>query len=365
MITAEFTNEINDLITENLYQWDTYQTLKISGIDFGTIAPRVHFANKKSTEALVVDAFLGSDGSVEVSIPNSLLTEKYDILAYVYINTGLTSKTIKSITIPIIARLKPSEYYQPSDEDIAQIEAIELEAKGIIDGLTASEFNLSENYKRPNIVYYNGSAYMCKSLDTIAGILPTSTAMWQKIVDGAEVTGVKKDSNGNLVFTFSNGKEQVVEMTTTDVSLIDTDEFKAFELTNDEVSKIQVMFEKVSVGKLTSYILDEKFNYLVYIPLNSKAYYARLRSIGSDIQAGIENDIKVETLTPGFHFVRCLHDKTNKMVYHIIDGYESITDYKNEYDYPYINTLIEYPDKTNNGTLYEFYILGMNIPLGA
>ena len=30
MINVEFTNEINDIVTENLYQWDNYQTLKIS-----------------------------------------------------------------------------------------------------------------------------------------------------------------------------------------------------------------------------------------------------------------------------------------------------------------------------------------------
>ena len=70
MINVKFEDGINDLITENLYQWDTYQTLKISGIDFGTVSPTVHFANKKSIEALVVQGELKDDGSVEVSIPN-------------------------------------------------------------------------------------------------------------------------------------------------------------------------------------------------------------------------------------------------------------------------------------------------------
>lgn len=183
MIYAEFKNEINDLVTENLYQWDTYQTLKISGIDFASVAPKVHFANKKSTEALVVNGVLQSDGSVEVSIPNTLLAEKYHILAYIYTNTGLTSKTIKSITIPIIARLKPSEYFQPTDEDIAEIEAIELEAKAIIDGLTASAYSSTKTYKRPNIVFYGCDSYMCKSSVGITGINPTDTTNWQRLTD--------------------------------------------------------------------------------------------------------------------------------------------------------------------------------------
>lgn len=236
MIYAEFTNELNDLLTENLYQWDTYQTLKISGIDFGSVAPKVHFANKKSTVALVVNGALQDDGSVEVSIPNSLLTEKYDILAYIYTNTGLASKTIKSITIPIISRLKPSEYYQPTDEDIAEIEKIELQAKNIINNLYGSEYNSTKKYIRPNIVYYNHNAYMCNSNSEITGVLPTDTTKWVKIVDGAVVTNLIKDSNGNLQFIFSNGQAFTVEMAVKDVELVD---IPAINLTEEEVTKVK------------------------------------------------------------------------------------------------------------------------------
>lgn len=244
MINAEFTSEINDLITENLYQWDTYQTLKITGINFGGVAPRIHFANKKSTEALVVNAVLKTDGSVEVSIPNTLLAEKYDILAYIYTNTGLTSKTIKSITIPIIARLKPSEYYQPSDEDIAQIEAIELEAKAIIDGLTASEYSSTETYKRPNIVYYQLNAYMCISNDEITGVPPTDTSKWQKICSGAAIVSVSVNSSGNLVFTDSNGFNFVTPLGTDECELVD---FPASNLTKEDVEKVKKLANQKTI----------------------------------------------------------------------------------------------------------------------
>lgn len=239
MINVEFTNEINDITTENLYQWDNYQTLKISGISFGSVTPKVHFANKKSKEALVVTGSLQSDGSLEVSIPNSLLTEKYDILAYVYTNTGLTNKTIKSITIPIIARLKPSEYYQPSDEDIAQIEAIELEAKAIIDGLTASEYDENETYKRPNIVYYNQCAYMCNSSVEITGIAPTDTSKWQLIVQGELITGVSVNEEGKLAFTTSKGSTHTVDFSTIDTVAVDDKDIPALNLTKEDVDKVK------------------------------------------------------------------------------------------------------------------------------
>lgn len=239
MINVEFTNEINDITTENLYQWDTYQTLKISGINFGSVTPKVHFANKKSKEALVVTGSLQSDGSFEVSIPNSLLTEKYDILAYVYTNTGLTNKTIKSITIPIIARLKPSEYYQPSDEDIAQIEAIELEAKAIIDGLTASEYDENETYKRPNIVYYNQCAYMCNSSVEITGIPPTDTSKWREIVHGEHISNVSVNEEGKLTFTTSSGTSYSIDFQTKEVTLVDDADIPALNLTQEDVEKVK------------------------------------------------------------------------------------------------------------------------------
>lgn len=236
MINVKFTDDINDLVTENLYQWDTYQTLKISGINFDSITPRVHFANKKSKEALVVKAILKSDGTAEVSIPNSLLTEKYDILAYIYTNTGLTYKTIKSITIPVISRLKPSEYVQPSDEQIAEIEEIELQAKLILNRLYASEYNPSESYARPNIVYYNHSSYMCLSDVEISGVLPTDKSKWQLMAEGAIVTSLTKNSDGNLVFNFSNGTSFIIDITTKDVKLVDNDDIPAFNLTSEDVN---------------------------------------------------------------------------------------------------------------------------------
>lgn len=233
MIDVKFEEGINDLTTENLYQWDTYQTLKISGIDFGGVTPKVHFANKKSTVALVVSGVFTDDGGVKVSIPNSLLAEKYDILAYVYTNTGLTCKTIKSITIPIISRLKPSEYTQPTDEDIAQIEAIELEAKVIIDGLTASEYSSTEKYKRPNIVYYELGSYMCKSNTEITGVLPTDTTKWQKLAQGIRITGISVNDDGYLVITCNDGASFNIGFRTKNVTTVNSTDFPALGITKD------------------------------------------------------------------------------------------------------------------------------------
>lgn len=238
MINAEFNESINDLTTENLYQWDSYQTLRITGIDFGSVSPKVHFANKKSVEALAVQGVLKNDGSCEVSIPNTLLGEKYDIVAYIYTNTGLTYKTIKSITIPIVPRLKPTNYTQPTNEEIAEIEEIEIQAKGIIDGLTASEYDENESYKRPNIVYYNQNAYMCKASNEVTGILPTDTTIWQEIVHGEHIANVGVDNEGKLTFTTSSGTTFSIDFQTKDGNLVDDADIPALNLTAHDVEKL-------------------------------------------------------------------------------------------------------------------------------
>lgn len=278
MIKAEFNESINDLTTENLYQWDSYQTLVISGIDFASITPKVHFCNKKSLEALAVQGVLKDDGTCEVSIPNTLLGEKYDILAYIYTNSGLTYKTIKSITIPIIPRLKPTNYTQPSNEEIAEIEEIELQAKAILNGLYISEYDSTKAYKRPNIVYYNYSSYMCTSSTEITGVLPSDTTKWQLMAEGAIVTGLSKDQNGNLVFIFNNNTSFTVQIAVTETSAVGSDEIPALDLTADEISNIRNTGKKIT-GQFNSE--TDPTSYSVTLPSPGLYYYYQISSAGA------------------------------------------------------------------------------------
>ena len=240
MIYVKFEDGINDITTQNLYQWDTYQSLKISGIDFTKNKPTIHFANKKSKEALVVSGVIDdTDNTFKVSIPNSLLAEKYDIVAYVYSNTAFTHQTIKTITIPITPRLKPTEYSQPSDEDIQEIEVIELEARAIIDNLTASEYSNTATYRRPNVVYYQGNTYMCNSGSDITGVLPTDTTKWTMTCKGTYLISMSKDDSGNLVFHYKDGTSYTVDIALTECNTVDDTNVPSLLLTSDDVNKIK------------------------------------------------------------------------------------------------------------------------------
>lgn len=118
MITAEFTSELVNLRVTNLFQWDVNQVLKIMGLDFGSSAVEVHFANKKSTSATVVLSTTPTNGTVFVNIPNELMKEPYDIVAYVYKTDGTTKSTTNTVTIPIVKRPQPNDYKDTSGGNI-------------------------------------------------------------------------------------------------------------------------------------------------------------------------------------------------------------------------------------------------------
>ena len=117
MITAEFQSDIVNLQVTNLFQWDVNQVLKITGLNLTNLV-EVHFCNKKSTSATVVNSTTPTNGEVLVNIPNKLLTEPYNIVAYVYVTEGSTRSTTNTITIPVVTRAKPNDYVDTSGGSI-------------------------------------------------------------------------------------------------------------------------------------------------------------------------------------------------------------------------------------------------------
>lgn len=121
MISVTFQNDVNTVTSaDSLYQWDVGQSLQIKGLSL-TVAPKVHFATKLDDTAYVVQSQMSS-GTITVGIPDKVLTHGYPVIAYVYLEQGVDKRTIKSITIPLIKRPKPSEWRETNAESI--IEAV-------------------------------------------------------------------------------------------------------------------------------------------------------------------------------------------------------------------------------------------------
>lgn len=151
MISVTFTSDIENITCDtHVYQWDSGRTLEIKGLTF-TDTPAVHFANKMSKNAFAVEPTL-ANGILIVNIPNSLLCEPHNIVAYVYCFDNNQCKTIKTVFIPLEKRTKPADYIFEGDEGIFTM--AEINAK--VDELIATTNAHYDSYVQAKNVELNG-----------------------------------------------------------------------------------------------------------------------------------------------------------------------------------------------------------------
>lgn len=91
--------------TQSLHQWDYGQQLEIESFDLPALV-EVHFACQGMTEAIVETCSV-ADGVGVVTIPTPCLEQTSTITAWVYEINGTCGTTTKTITIPVIARVRP------------------------------------------------------------------------------------------------------------------------------------------------------------------------------------------------------------------------------------------------------------------
>lgn len=230
MINVDFIDS-SEVTTERIYQWDIGRKLKISNTG-SAIAPVVHFCNKKSEKALAVESILSGDFYI-ADIPNGLLQEEYDIIAYIYVGSEEEAKTIKVAHIPVTKRLKPETYVATEDENVIDFLTISAEMKSLLDGLVITEYDSTKSYIKPNIVYYKGSSYICKSETTITNVLPTDTTKWGLMCEsGANVSQITF-SNDTLYFKLQDNTMVDVPLGSVAVSVVEIEPV-AFSITKDE-----------------------------------------------------------------------------------------------------------------------------------
>jgi hypothetical protein len=130
MLRVNF-NGYGNYTTDSVYQWDLNHVLAIQGISISP-APTVHFCNKKSETAIVVQSEL-VDGVITVPIPNQLLEDPYPIIAYIHTYNDNNAKTVEVINIPLIRRAKPDDYQFIENVDVMNFERLEADMKAFID----------------------------------------------------------------------------------------------------------------------------------------------------------------------------------------------------------------------------------------
>lgn len=130
--------------TDSVYQWDLNRRLAIRGLDYDS-APAIHFSNKMSTEALVVQSTI-EDGVIYCDVPNILLQEPYDIIGYVCSCVDQELTTYETIRIPVITRVKPADYAYSDNVEIltyyalmSEITSVKASTEKELENLDASK----------------------------------------------------------------------------------------------------------------------------------------------------------------------------------------------------------------------------------
>lgn len=141
-VKAKFSAGQTDITVTALHQWDYGQQLEIEAPDIPESIIEVHFACQGMTEAVVHSCtYTGGNGTVP--IPDRCLEQPSTITAWVYEVEKVDDKivkctTTKTITIPIIARTKPSRGEVPQNFVDTATELI-AEVNEVINDLNTGE----------------------------------------------------------------------------------------------------------------------------------------------------------------------------------------------------------------------------------
>ena len=125
-----YLNHFGTYSTDAVYQWDQNHTLNIEGENSQDVTT-VHFTNKSRDRAIVCET-TDVDGAKVVNVPNELLEEPYDVIAYVHIYNDNHAKTVEIINIPLIKRAKPTDYQFTDNVPVMTFERLEKDIKDFI-----------------------------------------------------------------------------------------------------------------------------------------------------------------------------------------------------------------------------------------
>ena len=220
MINANFSElQTGDIliINDNLWQYDTGQQLRITGISRLSETTEVHFGLKYTDRAIVKTGEY-QDNALTVDIPNLFLEYADSTPAKVWVHireSESAAKTILEIHIPIIPRERPDDYISP--EDIAGSTAIQIAVNSYLDahpemftgriasvkdygakgdGETDDTKAIKQAIEENNLVIFPEGEYLTNGGVSVANL--SDRTLWAR---GAEV---KFDGNGGSVFRFAD-----------------------------------------------------------------------------------------------------------------------------------------------------------------
>jgi len=130
MYEANFKENDDIVIIDNVYQFDYNQQLKISGLELPSLI-EIHFGiyNEETT---ITKLGYTENGVTVVDIPNDVLSQTQEVYAYVFLTNEGGGRTIKAVRFKPIKRGKPDTYVPVDDSiflDQVIAKAVELQEK--------------------------------------------------------------------------------------------------------------------------------------------------------------------------------------------------------------------------------------------
>ena len=130
MYKANFANNDDIVIIDNIYQYDYNQQLEITGLDLPALI-EVHFGiyNEETT---ITKLGYTENGITVVDIPNDVLKQTQEVYAYLFLTNEGGGRTIKAVRFRPIKRGKPDTYVPMEDSvflDQVIAKATELQTK--------------------------------------------------------------------------------------------------------------------------------------------------------------------------------------------------------------------------------------------
>lgn len=136
-IKAIFPTDKESITVTGLYQWDYGQQLEIDAEGLPEVI-EVHFSCTNMTEA-IVRTCVRENGVYTVSIPDDCLEQATPITAWIYDFSVTQGKTVKVITLPVVARTRPSAVREISADDEDQLARLITELNDAVDGLKSGD----------------------------------------------------------------------------------------------------------------------------------------------------------------------------------------------------------------------------------
>lgn len=192
-IKVKFSQGQTEAKATALHQWDYGQVLEIESSELPTIV-EVHFACRSMSEA-VRHVCSANNGVAAVAIPNRCLEQAENITAWVYEIDGSTGTTIMTITIPVIARTRPSRDDEVPQEITDNYTELIGEVNEAVEALTAGSVTAA----KAKVADYATNATSASNASTAA--TATSAAYATRAGTANTATNAVNDNNGDPIHT--------------------------------------------------------------------------------------------------------------------------------------------------------------------